>query len=82
MGPARYGADVGGFFRPHRDKTTLAIPRRLFTITPNLNTQGHQDDKLRFLGNVQTSYRPATSETLIFSCKLLQEATDVTREQR
>lgn len=78
----RYDADVGGFFRPHRDNTTIGTAHRRFAMTLNLNTEDHEGGELRFPEYGQASYRPATGEAAIFSCNLLHEATDVTRGQR
>ncbi|MBT5944124.1 MAG: redoxin domain-containing protein [Rhodospirillaceae bacterium] len=78
----RYDADVGGFFRPHRDNTTLGTAHRRFAMTLNLNTEDHEGGELRFPEYGQASYRPATGEAAIFSCNLLHEATDVTKGQR
>lgn len=78
----RYDADVGGFFRPHRDNTSVGTAHRRFAMTLNLNTEDHEGGELRFPEYGQASYRPRTGEAAIFSCNLLHEATDVTRGKR
>jgi len=74
--------DVGGFFRPHRDNTTIGTVHRRFAMTLNLNTEDHEGGELRFPEYRQASYSPATREADIFSSDLLQEATNVTHGQR
>lgn len=78
----RYDADVGGFFRPHRDNTSVGTAHRRFAMTLNLNTEDHEGGELRFPEYGMTSYRPRTGEAAIFSCNLLHEATDVTKGRR
>ena len=78
----RYDADVGGFFRPHRDNTTIGTAHRRFAMTLNLNTEEYEGGELRFPEYGQASYSPATGEAVIFSCNLLHEATDVTKGRR
>lgn len=78
----RYDADVGGFFRPHRDNTTLGTAHRRFAMTLNLNLEGHEGGELRFPEYANAAYRPATGEAVIFSCDLLHEVTDVTAGRR
>lgn len=78
----RYDADVGGFFRPHRDNTSMGTAHRRFAMTLNLNAEGHEGGDLRFPEYGYASYRPRTGEAAIFSCNLLHEATDVTKGSR
>ncbi|MDE0780143.1 MAG: 2OG-Fe(II) oxygenase [Alphaproteobacteria bacterium] len=78
----RYDADPGGFFRPHRDNTTMGTAHRRFAMTLNLNTEDHEGGELRFPEYGHASYRPATGAAAIFSCNLLHEATDVTKGSR
>lgn len=78
----RYDADVGGFFRPHRDNTSVGTAHRRFAMTLNLNTEDHEGGELRFPEYGHASYRPRTGEAAIFSCNLLHEATDVTQGRR
>ncbi|MBO6783030.1 MAG: 2OG-Fe(II) oxygenase [Alphaproteobacteria bacterium] len=78
----RYDADPGGFFRPHRDNTSMGTAHRRFAMTLNLNSEGHEGGELRFPEYDMASYRPRTGEAAIFSCDLLHEATDVTKGSR
>jgi peroxiredoxin/predicted 2-oxoglutarate/Fe(II)-dependent dioxygenase YbiX len=78
----RYDADVCGFFRPHRDNTTISTAHSRFAMTLNLNTEEYEGGDLQFTDYGRASYHPATGEAAIFSCNLLHEATDVTKGRR
>lgn len=79
---ARYDASDGGYFRPHRDNTTLATTHRQFACSINLNAEEFEGGDLRFPEFGQRTYRPPTGGAVIFSCALLHEATSVTRGTR
>ncbi len=78
----RYDADPGGYFRPHRDNTTVGTAHRRFAMTLNLNAEDYEGGELRFPEFNNATYKPATGEAAIFSCDLLHEATDVIDGQR
>lgn len=79
---ARYDADTGGYFRPHRDNTTSATAHRKFACSINLNAEEFEGGDLRFPEFGSRTYRPPTGGAVVFSCSLLHEATPVTRGQR
>lgn len=79
---ARYDAADGGYFRPHRDNTTLATAHRQFACSINLNAEAFEGGDLRFPEFGRRTYRPPTGGAVIFSCALLHEATPVTRGTR
>lgn len=79
---ARYGAESGGFFRPHRDNTTRGTAHRRFAVSLNLNAEEYEGGDLRFPEFGRRTYRPPTGGAIVFSCSLLHEATDVTRGER
>jgi predicted 2-oxoglutarate/Fe(II)-dependent dioxygenase YbiX len=79
---ARYDADDGGYFRPHRDNTTLATTHRQFACSINLNAEEFEGGDLRFPEFGARTYRPPTGGAVIFSCSLLHEATPVTAGTR
>lgn len=79
---ARYDGDSGGFFRPHKDNTTLGTAHRRFACTINLNTQAYEGGDLRFPEFGPRTYRAPTGGAVVFSCSLLHEATPVTRGER
>ncbi len=78
---ARYDAETGGFFRPHRDNTTAATRHRRFAVSINLNADYDGGD-LRFPEFGPRPYRPPPGGACVFSCSVLHEATAVTRGER
>jgi predicted 2-oxoglutarate/Fe(II)-dependent dioxygenase YbiX/peroxiredoxin len=79
---ACYQAEVGGFFRPHRDNTTAGTAHRRFACTINLNAEEYEGGELRFPEFGRRTYRAPTGGAVIFSCSLLHEALPVTRGTR
>lgn len=77
---ACYDADVGGFFRPHRDNE--GDGHRQFAVTINLNAEEYEGGDLRFPEYDRQTYRAPTGGACIFSCGLMHEATPVTRGRR
>lgn len=78
---ARYDAETGGFFRPHRDNTTKGTAHRRFAVSINLNADYDGGD-LRFPEYGSRTYRPPPGGACVFSCSILHEATPVTRGER
>lgn len=74
---ARYDASEGGFFRPHKDNTTLGTAHRRFACTINLNAGEYGGGDLRFPEFGPRCYRAPTGGAVVFSCSLLHEATPV-----
>jgi predicted 2-oxoglutarate/Fe(II)-dependent dioxygenase YbiX len=79
---ACYDAGDGGYFRAHRDNTTLGTAHRKFAVSINLNAEEHEGGDLRFPEFGSRTYRPPTGGAVVFSCSLLHEATPVTRGRR
>ena len=79
---ARYDAEEGGFFRPHRDNTTKGTSHRRFAVTINLNAEEYEGGDLRFAEFDRRTYRAPTGGAVVFSCSLLHEATPVTKGTR
>jgi len=79
---ACYDATTGGFFRAHRDNTTLATAHRRFAVTINLNAEDYEGGELRFPEFGRMTYRAETGGAVVFSCSLLHEATPVHRGKR
>ena len=79
---ARYDAEEGGWFRPHRDNTTSGTAHRKFACSINLNAEEYEGGDLRFPEYGSRTYRPPTGGAVVFSCSLLHEATPVTRGTR
>lgn len=78
---ARYAADEGGYFRPHRDNTTSGTAHRKFAVSINLNDD-FDGGELRFPEFGRRTFRPPLGGAVVFSCSLLHEATPVTRGVR
>lgn len=78
---ARYDAETGGFFRPHRDNTTKGTAHRRFAVSINLNGD-YEGGDLRFPEFGPRTYRPVPGGAVVFSCSVLHEATAVTRGER
>ncbi len=79
---ACYGADPGGYFRPHRDNTTKGTMHRRFAVTINLNAEEYEGCDLCFPEFGSTVYRAPTGGAVVFSCNLLHEATSMRRGTR
>ena len=77
-----YDAETGGYFRTHRDNTTVSSAHRRFAMTLNLNAGEYQGGQLRFPEYGPDLYSPATGDAVIFSCSLLHEAMPVTAGKR
>ena len=78
---ARYDAEAGGFFGPHRDNTTRGTAHRRFAVSINLNADYTGGD-LRFPEFGPRTYRPPPGGAVVFSCSILHEATPVTEGER
>ncbi len=79
---ARYDASEGGFFKAHRDNTTMGTAHRRFAVTINLNAEDYDGGDLRFPEYGMRTYRAPTGGAVVFSCALLHEALPVTRGTR
>jgi predicted 2-oxoglutarate/Fe(II)-dependent dioxygenase YbiX len=79
---ARYDAEDGGYFKPHRDNTTAGTAHRKFAVSINLNAEEFEGGDLRFPEFGPKTYRPPTGGAVVFSCSLLHEATPVTKGVR
>lgn len=79
---ARYDAEEGGYFRPHRDNTTAGTAHRRFAVSINLNAEEFEGGDLRFPEFGSRTYRPPTGGAVVFGCSLLHEATPVKRGTR
>jgi peroxiredoxin len=79
---ACYDSESGGYFRPHRDNTTMGTAHRRFAVSINLNADEHEGGDLRFPEFGDRTYRPPTGGAVVFSCSLLHEATPVTAGKR
>ena len=79
---ARYDAEEGGYFGPHRDDGTRATAHRRFAVTINLNAEDYAGGDLRFQEFDDKTFRPPTGGAVVFSCSLMHEVLPVTRGRR
>lgn len=79
---ARYDAELGGHFKPHRDNTTSGTAHRRFAVTINLNAEEFEGGELRFPEFGPATYRAPTGGAVVFSCSLLHEARPVLSGRR
>ena len=79
---ACYDAEIGGYFRPHRDNTTTGTAHRRFAVTINLNAEQYRGGDLRFPEFGNRIFRAPTGGAVVFSCGLLHEATPVISGRR
>ncbi|MDB5292916.1 MAG: Fe(II)-dependent oxygenase superfamily protein [Phycisphaerales bacterium] len=79
---ARYDAQEGGHFSPHRDDITRGSEHRRFAVTINLNSDEYEGGDLRFQEFGFRTYRAPTGAAIVFSCSLLHEVRPVTRGSR
>jgi peroxiredoxin/predicted 2-oxoglutarate/Fe(II)-dependent dioxygenase YbiX len=77
-----YDADVGGYFRSHRDDTTKASAHRRFAVSINLNVEEYDGGALRFPEYGFRTYRAGSGTAIVFSCSLLHEVRPVTKGRR
>lgn len=78
---ARYAAEDGGHFRPHRDNTTKGTAHRRFAVTINLN-DGYDGGDLCFPEYGPRTYRAPVGGAIVFSCSLLHTVTKMTAGHR
>jgi predicted 2-oxoglutarate/Fe(II)-dependent dioxygenase YbiX len=79
---ACYDSADRGFFRAHRDNTTMGTAHRRFAVTINLNTGEYEGGDLRFPEFGPKTYRAPVGGAVVFSCSLLHEALPVTQGLR
>ncbi len=77
-----YDADVGGYFRMHRDNTTPQTLHRRFALTLILNAEDFDGGELTFPEFGGATYTPPTGAAVVFSCDLLHQVADVRRGRR
>jgi peroxiredoxin len=79
---ACYDAGVGGYFKPHRDNTTLGTAHRRFAVTINLNTGDYEGGGLNFPEFGPQVYHAPRGGAVVFSCSMLHQAMPVESGKR
>ncbi len=79
---ACYDAEEGGYFRPHRDNTTLVTSHRRFAVSLFLNSGDYEGGQLRFPEYGPALFTVPMGGAVVFSCSMQHEAMSVTRGRR
>ncbi len=79
---ACYDADVGGYFKPHRDNTTKGTAHRRFAVTINLNTGDYSGGGLNFPEYGPLVYHAPRGGAVVFSCSVLHQALPILSGKR
>ena len=79
---ARYDAERGDYFRPHRDNQAPSTQDRLFGISINLNSEDYDGGELYFPEYGPHGYKPDTGGAVVFSGSLIHEAVTPRRGKR
>ena len=78
---ARYDAETGGHFGPHRDDTGIAIVHRRFAVSINLNAD-FEGGEISFPEYSPRTFKAAPGTAVVFSASILHEVSRVTRGRR
>ena len=78
---ARYDAETGGHFGPHRDDTGIAVAHRRFAVSINLNAD-FEGGEISFPEYSPETFKAAPGTAIVFSASILHEVSRVTRGRR
>jgi hypothetical protein len=78
---ARYDADAGGHFGPHRDDTGISVAHRRFAVSINLNAD-FDGGEISFPEYGPRSFKAAPGTAVVFSASILHQVSRVTRGRR
>jgi predicted 2-oxoglutarate/Fe(II)-dependent dioxygenase YbiX len=78
---ARYDAETGGHFGPHRDDTGMSVAHRRFAVSINLNAD-FDGGEISFPEYSPGSFKAAPGTALVFSVSILHQVSRVTRGRR
>jgi predicted 2-oxoglutarate/Fe(II)-dependent dioxygenase YbiX len=78
---ARYDAETGGHFGPHRDDTGIAIAHRRFAVSINLNAD-FDGGEISFPEYSPQTFKAAPGTAVVFSASILHQVSRVTRGRR
>ena len=78
---ARYDAETGGHFGPHRDDTGIAVAHRRFAVSINLNAD-FDGGEISFPEYSPRSFKAAPGTAVVFSASILHQVSRVTRGRR
>ena len=78
---ARYDAETGGHFGPHRDDTGMSVMHRRFAVSINLNAD-FDGGEISFPEYSPRSFKAAPGAAVVFSASILHQVSRVTRGRR
>jgi predicted 2-oxoglutarate/Fe(II)-dependent dioxygenase YbiX len=78
---ARYDAETGGHFGPHRDDTGISVAHRRFAVSINLNAD-FDGGEISFPEYSPQSFKAAPGTAVVFSASILHQVSRVTRGRR
>jgi predicted 2-oxoglutarate/Fe(II)-dependent dioxygenase YbiX len=78
---ARYDAQTGGHFGPHRDDTGLSVAHRRFAVSINLNAD-FDGGEISFPEYSPRTFKAAPGTAIVFSASILHQVSRVTRGRR
>ncbi len=78
---ARYDAESGGHFGPHRDDTGASVAHRRFAVSINLNAD-FDGGEISFPEYSSQSFKPAPGAAVVFSASILHQVSRMTRGRR
>jgi predicted 2-oxoglutarate/Fe(II)-dependent dioxygenase YbiX len=78
---ARYDAETGGHFGPHRDDTGISVAHRRFAVSINLNAD-FDGGEISFPEYAPRTFKAAPGMAIVFSASILHQVSRVTRGRR
>jgi predicted 2-oxoglutarate/Fe(II)-dependent dioxygenase YbiX len=78
---ARYDAETGGHFGPHRDDTGISVAHRRFAVSINLNAD-FDGGEISFPEYSPQTFKAAPGTAVVFSGSILHQVSRVTRGRR
>ena len=78
---ARYDAETGGHFGPHRDDTGISVAHRRFAVSINLNAD-FDGGEISFPEYSSRAFKAAPGTAIVFSASILHEVSRVIRGRR
>jgi predicted 2-oxoglutarate/Fe(II)-dependent dioxygenase YbiX len=78
---ARYDAESGGHFGPHRDDTGISVAHRRFAVSINLNSD-FDGGEISFPEYSPRSFKAAPGTAVVFSASILHQVSRVTSGRR
>jgi len=78
---ARYDAETGGHFGPHRDDTGVAVAHRRFAVSINLNAD-FDGGEISFPEYSPQAFKAAPGTAIVFSASILHQVSRVMRGRR